>query len=127
MTQRLKIVTDVIRNLKYLVTGLRLKIKFNDTVGMVAKDGSGLGYNAQYVGNRAENQLWTGDSVVIDGDYFTVPAAPFNFAGDFTLACWVKTDSTDFTIFSGERNGSVALEITNKRVTIDDISYTYAI
>lgn len=125
--QKLKIVTDVIRNLKYLVTSLRLMLKFNDEVGFVARDGSGFGYDAKYVGVRNENQLWTGDSVILDGDYFTIPAAPFNFVGDFTLACWVKTDSPDFTIFSGARNGQVALEVTNKRVTIDGVSYTYAV
>lgn len=122
----LKTSLTIIRNLKKVLAGRLLFYKFDDLeLTTKVRDSSNNDYHGKYIGVRPLSNVWSGESIVLDGDYVEVPAAPFNFCKNFTIRCWVKTDSPLFTIFSGKRNGQPALEITNKRVTIDGVSITY--
>lgn len=108
----------LVHNVKHIVPQRTVYLILNDKVTDYAFDSSGLGYNATYYGFQG-NEKWLGSAVSLTDDYYMLPAAPFNFSQDFSISCWVKSTADDYIIFSGRRNGQIALEVTNKRVTVD--------
>ena len=70
---------------------------FDGGSGAVAEDGSGNGYHGELVGNATwEDNGKFGSAIACDGTeaYVMVPDDDaFEFAGDFTLACWIQNEA----------------------------------
>lgn len=121
----LELAWTVLRRLTNDISARTLYLRFDEHTGNIAKDSSGYDYDADYNGTQT-NLKWTKSSVKMTDDFFHIPAAPFNFSGDFSFSVWVKSLQTEFTILSCRRHDGVALEITNKRVTVNGVSYNYS-
>lgn len=122
---RFPIVTalDAIHNIKDTVHQLILFLKFDEKEGDIAHDAaSKKEYDA-----HSTSPNWQGESVALTDNYFEIPAAPFNNAKDFTLACWVKTNSPLFTILSCKRGSNIAFEVNNRKLIINNTEYTYGV
>ena len=67
---------------------------FDESSGQVAIDSSGNGHHGEYVGSASpDGNGQFGTALSTDGveGYVEVPDDPaFEFAGDFTIACWVQ-------------------------------------
>jgi beta-xylosidase len=70
--------------------------KFDETSGTTAADSSGNGRNATLVNGPTWVAGKSGNAVNIDGtnDYVSMPSGIFSTLNDFTIATWVKLDTS---------------------------------
>ncbi len=77
-------------------TGLVVWYKFDETSGTTAYDSSGNGRNATLVNGPTWVAGRSGNAVNLDGsnDYVSLPAGMVSGLSDFTIATWVRLDTT---------------------------------
>jgi len=77
-------------------TGLVVWYRFDETSGTTATDSSGNGYHATLVNGPTWVAGRSGNAVNLDGsdDYVSLPAGVVSNLGDFTIATWVRLDTT---------------------------------
>lgn len=79
----------------FIPAGLRVKLPFDESSGVVANDVSGFGWH----GALLNGPLWTtgktANSVDLDGadDYVSLPAGVLAGLNDFTISAWVYPDA----------------------------------
>jgi len=117
----LETVWDIVRSITNATQTLVLYIKGNDQALPI------FDYSDQHHVINVEGVVptLTGDRINLTDNGLSFPAAPINNLGDFTIKLELKTSAADFFILDCTRGIKKALQITNKKVVINDENLIY--